>query len=95
MKRFPRDPLAPNAQYWIGDSWFNLRDFKSAAAAQQALIASYPDSPKVPDGMLILGSAYAAMGDNANARKTLEELIARFPQSFAAEKGRQRLPTLK
>ena len=95
VKRFPRDPLAPNAQYWIGDSWFNLRDFKSAAAAQQALIASYPDSPKVPDGMLILGSAYAAMGDNANARKTLEELIARFPQSFAAEKGRQRLPTLK
>ncbi|HTT38159.1 MAG TPA: tol-pal system protein YbgF [Burkholderiales bacterium] len=95
VKRYPRDPLAPNAQYWVGDSWFNLRDFKSAAAAQQALISTYPDSPKVPDAMLILGSAYAAMGDNANARKTLEDLIARFPQSEAAEKGRQRLPKLK
>ena len=48
VKRYPRDPLAPNAQYWIGDAWFNLRDFKSAAAAQQALITNYPDSPKVP-----------------------------------------------
>lgn len=95
VKRYPHDALAPNAQYWIGDSWFNLRDFKSAAAAQQVLIASYPDSPKVPDAMLILGSAYAAMGDSANARKTLEDLIARFPQSEAAEKGRQRLPRLK
>jgi len=95
VKRYPRDSLAANAQYWVGDSWFNLRDFKSAAAAQEALIANYPDSPKVADALLILGSAYAAMGDSANARKTLEDLIARFPQTFAAEKGRQRLAKLK
>jgi tol-pal system protein YbgF len=95
VKRFPRDPLAPNAQYWIGDAWFNLRDFKAAAAAQQALVASYPDSPKIPDALLNLGGAYAAQGDNANARKTLEDLIARFPQSEAAEKAKGRLARLK
>ena len=95
VKRYPRDPLAANAQYWIGDSWFNLRDFKSAAAAQQLLISNYPDSPKVPDALLNLGSVYAAMGDSANARKALEELIARFPQTEAAEKGKARLARLK
>jgi tol-pal system protein YbgF len=95
VKRYPRDPLAPNAQYWIGDAWFNLRDFKSAAAAQQALLANYPDSPKVPDALLNLGSAHAAMGDNTTARKTLEDLIARFPLSDAAEKGKARLARLK
>jgi tol-pal system protein YbgF len=95
VKRYPRDPLAPNAQYWIGDAWFNLRDFKAAAAAQQALITSYPDSPKIPDALLNLGSAYAAQGDNANARKTLEDLMTRFPQSDAADKAKARLARLK
>ena len=95
VKHYPRDPLAPNAQYWIGDAWFNLRDFKAAAAAQQVLLASYPDSPKIPDALLNLGSAYAAQGDNVNARKTLEDLISRFPQSDAAEKAKARLARLK
>jgi tol-pal system protein YbgF len=95
VKRYPRDPLAPSAQYWIGDAWFNLRDFKSAASAQQTLINNYPDSPKVPDALLNLGSAYAAQGDGVGARRTWEDLVARFPQTDAAEKGRQRLARLK
>lgn len=95
VKRYPKDPLAPNAQYWIGDAWFNLRDFRAAANAQQALIANYPDSPKAPDAMLNLSSAQLALGENPAARRTLEDLIARFPQSDAAEKARQRLAKLK
>lgn len=95
VKRYPRDALAPNAQYWIGDAWFNLRDFRAAANAQQALIANYPESPKVPDAMLNLSSAQLALGENPAARRTLEDLIARFPQSDAAEKARQRLAKLK
>jgi tol-pal system protein YbgF len=95
IKRYPRDPLAPNAQYWIGDAWFNLRDFRAAANAQQALISNYPDSPKVPDAMLNLSSSQIALGDSAAARKTLEELVNRHPQSDAAERARQRLPKLR
>jgi tol-pal system protein YbgF len=95
VKRYPRDPLAPNAQYWIGDAWFNLRDFRAAANAQQTLISSYPDSPKVPDAMLNLSSSQIALGDSGAARKTLEELVNRHPQSDAAERARQRLPKLR
>ena len=95
VKRFPHDPLSANAQYWIGDAWFNLRDFKAAANAQQALITNYPDSPKIPDSLLNLGSAFAAQGDNTNARKTFEDLIARYPQTDAAEKAKTRLARLK
>jgi tol-pal system protein YbgF len=95
IKRYPRDSLAPNAQYWVGDAWFNLRDFAAAARAQQALVANYPDSPKVPDAMLNLASAQVALGDSSAARKTLEDLISRYPQTEAAEKARQRLPKLR
>lgn len=95
VKRYPRDALAPNAQYWVGDAWFNLRDFGAAARAQQALVTNYPDSPKVPDAMLNLASAQVAMGDSSAARKTLEDLVSRFPQTDAADKARQRLSRLR
>ncbi len=95
VKRYPRDALAPNAQYWIGDAWFNLRDFRAALGAQQALISNYPDSVKVPDAMLNVSSAQIALGESALARKTLEDLVTRFPQTDAAEKARQRLAKLK
>ena len=66
-----------------------------AAAAQQTLIANYPDSSKVPDAMIILSNAQSALGDNAAAKKTLEEVVRRFPQSNAADKARQRLARLR
>ena len=33
--QFARSPLAPRAQYWIGDSYYNLRDYKNAIASQE------------------------------------------------------------
>src|SRR5262249_59060020 len=49
VKRFPHDPLSANAQYCIGDAWFNLRDFKAAASAQPAWITNCPSIPNFPD----------------------------------------------
>ena len=28
IDQYPKSILAPRAQYWIGDSYYNLRDFK-------------------------------------------------------------------
>ena len=95
IKRYPNDALAANAQYWIGDSYFNLHDFRAAAGAQQTLMKTYPDSAKIPDAMLNLGSAYAALNESVSARNTLEDLIAKYPASEAADKARQRLSRLK
>lgn len=95
LTQFPKSPLAHRAQYWIGDSHFNLRDFKNAIANQQKLIAAYPDSPSVPDAMLNIASSQLELGDTAAARKSMDALVARYPASDAAEKARRRLVTLK
>jgi len=94
LKQFPKSNLAPRAQYWIGDSYFNLRDFRLAVASQQALIKTYPDSPTVPDAMLNMASSQIEMGEPATGRKTLEELMAKFPISDAADKAKRRLAAL-
>lgn len=95
IAKYPKSTLAPRAQYWIGDSYFNLRDFKNAITSQQKLLSAYPDSNSVPDALLNMASAQLEAGDTVAARKTMDGLIARFPSSEAAEKARRRVANLR
>lgn len=95
VAQHPKSALAPRAQYWIGDSYFNLRDFKNAITSQQKLIATYADSTSVPDALLNIASSQLEQGDVAAARKTMDGIVTRYPNSEAAEKAKRRLATLK
>ena len=95
LGQYPKSALAHRAQYWIGDSYFNLRDYRNAIASQQKLIAAYPDSASAPDALLNIASSQAELGDNANARRSMDALVARYPGSEAAEKARRRMSTLR
>jgi tol-pal system protein YbgF len=95
IAQYPKSPLAHRAQYWIGDSYYNLRDYKNAIASQQRLISGYPNSASVPDALLNVASSQVGLGDAPGARRTLDKLVARYPASDAAEKARRRLATLK
>jgi tol-pal system protein YbgF len=95
VAQYPKSSLAHRAQYWIGDSYYNTRDFKSAIASQQKLISTYSDSPSVPDALLNMASSYIELGDTASARKTMDSLVSRYPTSEAAEKARRRLASLR
>ena len=95
LKDYPGSQLAPNAQYWIGISYANMKDYRNAMAAQEALLAQFPQSPKAPDALLAVAAIQAEQGDNGSARNTLEDIIARFPASEAAGKARTRLAALR
>ncbi len=95
LKSYPKHALAPNAQYWIGESYSHLRQYREAIEAERRLLGTYPDSTKGPDALLIIGTAESSLGDNAAARKTFEELIAKYPSSDAADKAKGRMAKLK
>jgi tol-pal system protein YbgF len=95
VKTYPKSRLAPAAQYWVGDSHFNLREFRVAIASQRQLLATWPDNEKAPDALLNIASSQAELGEAAAARKTLEDLIARHPLSEAAERAKRRLAQRK
>ena len=95
LAQYPKSPLAPRAQYWIGDSYYNLHDYRSAIANQQKLVAAYPDSSSVPDALLNIATSQMELGEGAAARKTLDGLVARYPTSEAAEKAKRRLTTAR
>jgi len=91
LKTYPKSPLAPSAQYWIGNAQYAQKDFKGSIATQRQLVAAYPDSAKVPDAMLNIATAQLDLGDGTGSRRTLEDLLAKYPKSEAAAKAKQRL----
>lgn len=94
VEQYPGHPFAVNAQYWTGDSYYQLRAYRSAIDAQKKLIETYPNSPKTADAMLNMGSALVGLGDIDGARQTWERLIATYPGSRAAANAGERIKRL-
>jgi tol-pal system protein YbgF len=95
LKVYPDSALAPNAQYWIGYSYYALKDYKTALAHQQKLVVAYPGSAKVPDALLNVATNQIALDNLDAAKKTLEDLVARHPGTNAATLASRRLTALK
>jgi tol-pal system protein YbgF len=95
LKRHPRSEYADNAQYWIGEGHYALREFDQAILEFDAVRRTYPKGDKVPAALLKLGFAFAELGDKVDARLILQELIDRYPQSEEVQKAKQKLKTLE
>ena len=88
---YPSSKLAPNAQYWMGNTQSAQGQHKMAIATHQKLIATWPDDAKAPDAMTAIANAQEALGDRRGAQKTLEALLVKYPQSPTAASAKQRL----
>lgn len=84
IKRFPKDDLADNAQFWIGESYFAEKDYEGAILSYEALIKHYPGSEKIPGALLKQGLAFAEIGDKKTAKVLFERLIEKYPASSEA-----------
>lgn len=86
LKAHPKDKLAGNAQYWLGESHYARTQYREAAAAFLVGVQKYKRSPKAPDNMLKLGMTMRRLGHLEQACLTLDELPRRFPKATAATK---------
>ena len=91
MSTYASSQLLPSAQYWTGNAYYALRDYKNAITAQQKVLANWPDNAKAPDAMLNIASSQAELGDAKAARETMQLLLKKFPTSPAADQAKQRL----
>jgi tol-pal system protein YbgF len=95
VRAHPKSPLADNAQYWIGESAYVVRNFKQALQEFSKVAQAHPDSPKASDALLKVGYCQYELADWGKARETLNQVAARYPDTPAARSAAQRLAKMK
>jgi tol-pal system protein YbgF len=91
LKQYPSSPLAPNAQYWLGEAHYVNQDYAAAETAFQAVLDRWPSSGKAADAMLDLGNTQLAQGKTAKGRATLHRVVSEYAGTDAATRAQARL----
>ena len=94
LNQYPSSPLAPNAQYWLGEAHFVNRDLGAAENAFQGVLDKWPSSAKAPDAMFDLGNTQLAQGKTAKGRATLRQVVSQYGGTDAANRAQARLKQL-
>ena len=95
LGRHPKSKLASNAQYWVAEANYVVRNFKIALEEFNKVVNQYPKSPKVSDAKLKIGFSYYELEDWNKARKTLSDVTRRYPNSRVAKSAKRRLAKMK
>ncbi len=94
IKTFPKSDLADDAQFYMGETYYQDSKFNDAIAAYNELIASYTTSNQLPSAYYKRGLCYDRLGQTDRARESFEYVIKTFPDSDAGRLARQSLDRL-
>jgi len=95
LSEYPNSDLAPNARYWLGESYYGKKDFQKAIDAYDMVELDYPSSEKVPAAILKKGYAYLALKDKKRASSAFKQVVTLYPKSPEAGKASAKLAQLK
>ncbi|MDP2693344.1 MAG: tol-pal system protein YbgF [Gallionella sp.] len=95
LKNYPESVHAPNANYWLGNAQFMLKDYKNALGTYQGLLKAFPGMPKAAEVLFNIAGCQQELKQGAAAQKTLKQLIAKHPDSEAAGKAKKLIATPK
>lgn len=95
VERFPSHEFSDNAQYWIGETFYDQKRFKSALLEFRKVVDNHPDGNKVPDGLLKLGYCYHELGELAKAKQVWQQVVQLYPKSNPATLARTKLSALE
>lgn len=80
LEQSPDDVLADNCQYWIGESYFGLKEYQQAIMEFQKVFA-YSMTDKYDDAQLMIGLSYVRSGQKEKAQKEFETFLNTYAGS--------------
>lgn len=80
---YPKDPLAPQAIYWVGNIAYVQKDYNAAAQAFTEQIKKYPTSPQGAESMYKLGLSLIALGEKKEGCIALAAIKSKYKQAPA------------
>ncbi len=91
---YPNTTLASNAQFYIGDVYYQQGQFDKAVEEYDKTIEEYPNGNKSAAAQLKKGYALINMDLRAQGIRELNSLIKRFPNTPEAALAKDKLETL-
>jgi tol-pal system protein YbgF len=91
ITKYPKSQQADNAQFWIGETYYNEKWYEKAILEYQKVIENYPSGNKIPAALLKQGLSFLNIGETNNARLLLKEVVDRYPNSNEAGIAQKKL----
>ena len=81
LQSFPRDRLAIDATYWLGESYLQRKRYREAAEQFLKVSSDAPRSAKAPESLLRLGIALNGLGARDQACATYAKVGVDYPSA--------------
>lgn len=95
LDQYPRSSYAPNAMYWLAESYYVTREFETALRFFNQLLNRYPDSNKHGDALLKIGFSHHELRQWNEARAALEQVRAEHPDTTLSRLAESRLRDMR
>lgn len=93
LRVYPADQRAPDALFYVGET-FAPENPDSAAAVYQQLVKAYPNSLRAPASLYKLGLLAESRGNKPAAKNYYQRVVAGYPRSDEANLARDKLQRL-
>ncbi|MGE7469573.1 tol-pal system protein YbgF [Bosea sp. NPDC003192] len=91
LQSYPRDRLAADATFWLGESYFQRRRYREAAEQFLKISRDFPKAGKGADSLLKLGMSLNGLGARDQACATFAKVGVDYPgASNAVRQGVER-----
>jgi tol-pal system protein YbgF len=95
LQQHPDGAYAPNARYWLGESYYVTQNYELALEQFEALYERYPTHDKAPGALLKVGLSQYGLKQMDAARETLTQVAQKYPGSDAARTADDRLRSIE
>lgn len=93
LSLYSNHPLAANAQYWLGETYYVRGDYHQSAKMFAQGYQDFPQGAKAADSLLKLGLSLAKLGQKDDACLSFQQLKKEFPgeQNSASRRATQEM----
>ncbi len=94
IKQYPKSTYQSNANYWLGQLFYNKGKKDDASYYFATVVKDYPKSPKAAESMLKVGIIMQEKGDKDKAKAVYQRVVSQFANTDIAKQAEKRLAAL-
>ncbi|BBD07752.1 tol-pal system protein YbgF [Desulfovibrio ferrophilus] len=84
---FESHKLVPNALFWQGECYYQMKDYARAVLKYQVVIDKYQKSPKYPTALLKQGISFMRLGRVKAGKLLLADVAKKFPKAAEGKRA--------